>query len=68
MEGSPLFFARGGLVFGSPLVGSGYYGDYWSSTVSSSNYAYSLDFGATYVNFNGSGYRYIGVPVRCVAR
>ena len=34
LEKSPLFFARGGLVYGSSLYNSGYYGDYWSSFLS----------------------------------
>ena len=67
MEGSPLFFARGGYVSGSSLRSSGYYGYYWSSTVNDSSTAYYLDFYATNVFLN-NGNRYYGRLVRCVAR
>ncbi|MBQ3296922.1 hypothetical protein IJH01_02235, partial [Candidatus Saccharibacteria bacterium] len=67
MEGSPLFFARGGDVNGSSLNNSGYYGYYWSSTVYDSSYAYGLSFNATNVS-NSSNSRLYGRLVRCVAR
>ena len=70
LEKSPLFFARGGFVYGSSLLNSGYYGYYWSSTVSSSSYAYGLNFSATYVNpsYYYDSYRDVGRSVRCLAR
>ena len=67
MEGSPLFFARGGGINGSSLYNSGYSGYYWSSTVYDSSYAYSLYFYATYVG-NSYGDRCNGRAVRCIAR
>ncbi|MBQ3470170.1 hypothetical protein IJH23_00420 [Candidatus Saccharibacteria bacterium] len=70
LEKSPLFFARGGYIYGSSLYNSGYYGNYWSSTVNSSSYAYYLYFYATYVNptYYYYGYRRYGSSVRCLAR
>ncbi len=67
MEGSPLFFARGGNIFGSSLSASGNTGDYWSSTVSGSSYAYALDLNATGVS-NGGYNRNGGRTIRCIAR
>ncbi len=67
MEGSPLFYARGGNINGSSLYNSGYSGYYWSSTVIDSSYAQGLGSNATTV----SGYtqsRNYGFLVRCVAR
>ncbi|MBQ3296782.1 hypothetical protein IJH01_01450, partial [Candidatus Saccharibacteria bacterium] len=72
MEGSPLFFVRGGSVSSSLLSSSGHYGGYWSSTVSDYYYPYSLYFGNSFLynnnSNNGNGYGYSGRLVRCVAR
>ncbi|MBQ5812326.1 hypothetical protein IIW29_02005 [Candidatus Saccharibacteria bacterium] len=67
VEGSPLFFARGGYVNGSSLINSGNNGYYWSSSVFDSSYAYTLYFFAPSVN-NPSSTRVYGRLVRCVAR
>ena len=69
MEGSPLFFVRGGYINGSSLTSSGNNGYYWSSTVYDSSRAYYLFFYATSVNYyTSSGGRNYGRTVRCVAR
>ena len=67
MEGSPLFFSRGGYVGGS-LSNSGNRGSYWSSTVHNSDRAYTLGFYATSVSNYNDASRYNGRLVRCVAR
>ena len=68
LELSPLFFARGGYVFGSSLSNPDSSGYYWSSTVSSSSYTFGLNFFATSVNSASSGDRRVGFSIRCVAR
>lgn len=68
LEKSPLFFARGGYVVGSSLYYSGSSGAYWSGTVNSSSYAYTLYFSATGVNPTYYGNRSYGRSVRCLAR
>ena len=66
---TPLWFVRSGGVFSGILNNPGSEAFYWSSTVSSSNYAYDLSFSATSVgpanNYGGKGG---GRSVRCVAR
>ena len=67
VEGSPLFFARGGLVSGSSLYNSGNYGYYWSSTVYESSSAFGLSFTTANVS-SIHHFRNLGRLVRCVAR
>ena len=67
MEGSPLFFARGGYINGNSLSSSGSNGSYWSSTVSDSSNAYYLSFNATSVS-NSYTVRSSGRAIRCIAR
>ena len=64
---SPYYFVYGGAVNSSSLTSAGSNGYYWSSTASSSAYAYYLDF-ATSVLPSYSYDRYYGYSVRCVAK
>ena len=68
LTAAPLWFVRGGYVYGSSLYDSGYGGDYWSSTVYDSSYAYFLYFysGGGSPAYYGS--RHNGRSVRCIAR
>ena len=65
---SPLWFVRSGYVNYGNLDFPGSEAHYWSSTVSSSNYAYYLSFMATYVSPANLYNRSFGRSVRCVAR
>ena len=68
LRSNPYYFVRSGLIDGGTLYVPGVYGYYWSSTVSSSTYAYSLGFTGTDI-YPGRNYnRYYGWSVRCVAR
>ena len=68
MEGSPLFFARGGYIYDSLFLESGSRGSYWSSTVLSSTGAYSLKMETGGGSGSEGVARFIGRSVRCVAR
>lgn len=68
LELAPLFFARGGYVYGASLYDSGYCAGYWSSSVYSSSNAYSLRFYATVVAPQYYYDRGYGRSVRCLAR
>ena len=66
-NGYPLWLVRAGVVDGT-LLGSGYSGNYWSSTVySASNACYLFILSGSF--YPSSNYnRYVGNSVRCVAR
>ena len=68
LRSNPYYFVRSGDINGGTLRNSGVYGYYWSSTVSSSTYAYSLRFDGTDIYPARNVYRYGGRPVRCIAR
>ena len=68
LRSDPYYFVRSGFIGGSILGYPGVYGDYWSSTVSSSTYAYSLVFNGTDIYPARINDRYYGMSVRCVAR
>jgi uncharacterized protein (TIGR02145 family) len=68
LRSDPYYFVRPGGINGGTLVNSGVYGYYWSSTVSSSTYAYDLVFYSTIIYPARISSRYFGWPVRCVAR
>ena len=67
---SPLYFIPAGFVASSGTLSlTGNYGYYWSCTAISDIYAYSLHFHSSRVNPSGySVDRYLGLPVRCLAR
>jgi len=63
-----LFFLAAGFCLNGSLYDSGSYGFYWSSSLGSSlvSYAYSMGFGSSSVNWQGSGDRRCGFSVRGV--
>ncbi|MBR3052437.1 hypothetical protein IKG60_02350 [Candidatus Saccharibacteria bacterium] len=65
---APLYLSRSGRIDGGSLLYAGGSGFYWSSPVSSSEYARGLRFYATDVYPENSSYRYAGFSLRCVAR
>ena len=65
-ETGPAFVLSGYRVGGS-TYDQGSFGRYWSSTANSSNYAYRLYLNSSDVDPAGTGLKYIGFPVRCVA-
>ena len=65
---SPLFFVRGGFVNGSSLNSSGYTGDYWSSSVSSTFNAYDALFNSSTINSAFGSSRNNGLSIRCMVR
>ena len=65
LNGNTLFFPAGSYRNGSSLYGAGYGGDYWSRSLDSSDYAYSLYFHSDYC-FTYHYYRYCGLSVRGV--
>ena len=67
----PLLYVRAGLVTGKNGVGyNGDYGCYWSSTSSSQDYSYYLNFSASYISpdRNAGDRKSYGFSVRCLAR
>lgn len=60
--------ALGGLVLPSGRYNQGSYGYYWSSTVYSYNYAYSLNLSTSAVYPQDYSNKYYGFSVRCIAR
>ena len=65
---SPVYMVRSGHVSDGSLNLAGYYGAYWSSTVSNANVACTLDFRSDYVSPASDSYgRYSGRSVRCVS-
>lgn len=69
----PVYFARSGQVYGGYVDWGGTNGYYWTSTASSSNYAYLMSFswnsnGATGLSPARGSSRYYGRSVRCLAR
>ena len=65
---APLYFNRAGYVLSDALYYPGSGGYFWSSTVSSSSFAYVLGFSSTLVNPANYSNRYNGWTVRCLAR
>ncbi len=65
---APLWFVRSGYIDGGTLSVPGVRGYYWSSTVSSSTYAYYLVFNNIDIYPAGNYYRFYGWSVRCIAR
>ena len=68
LRSNPYCFVRSGGIDGGTLSGTGVYGLYWSSTVSSSTYAYYLTFNSTDIYPARNANRYNGRSVHCVAR
>lgn len=68
LAAAPLYFIRGGVISSTTVSGSGLYGYYWSSTVSSKDFAYDLYFRDGTLNGLDGSYRYYGTSVRCVAK
>ena len=68
LRSNPYYFVRFGYIIGGTLLDSGVYGNYWSSTVSSSTYAYILGFNGTVIYPARNINRHSGRSVRCVAR
>ena len=64
----PLYFVRSGYVNDGSLYDSGAGGGGWSSTVGSGTYGYRLYFLSTTVYPARNFDRYVGFPVRCIAR
>ena len=70
MVDAPMYWLRGGDVYSTHLNDAGSSGYYWSSSVVSATYAYSLYFSTgTYLYPSNNNYynRYDGFPVRCLA-
>ncbi len=65
---APLYLARSGRINSGALYDAGGIGYYWSSTVSTSEYARNLYFSSSSVYPESNGYRYRGFSVRCVLR
>ena len=66
---TPLWFVRSGYVNNGTLNDPAAYGYYWSNTVVSGSYAYYLRFTSSGIwPAYGSGYRYGGRSIRCIAR
>ena len=68
LRSNPYYFVRSGDINGGTLTDPSVYGFYWSSTVSSSTYAYSLSFSGTDIYPARNYSRFTGRSVRCVAR
>ena len=68
LRSNPYYFVRSGNILGGTLNYPGAYGNYWSSTVGGSTYAYYLTFGGTDTSPARNNDRYGGRSVRCVAR
>ncbi|MBR3179929.1 hypothetical protein IKF57_00130, partial [Candidatus Saccharibacteria bacterium] len=68
LEAAPLYFVRSGRVLSSSQYSAGRYSYYWSSSVSSSDYACNLYFNSSNVNPTNYNYRSDGFSVRCVSR
>ena len=68
LRSSPVNFTLSGYVNSGSRNHQDFYGNYWSSTVCSSDYAYNLSLGASNVYPADYGYKYNGLSVRCVAR
>ncbi len=68
LRSNPYYFVRSSDINGDTLSSPGVYGLYWSSTVSSSTFAYSLGFNGTVIFPARNNDRHLGRSVRCVAR
>ena len=68
LRSNPYYFVRSGSIYGGTLTDPSVLGFYWSSTVSSSTYAYSLSFSGTDIYPARNYSRFTGRSVRCVAR
>ena len=68
LRSAPYYFVRSGYINNGTLNFPGVRGYYWSSTVSSSTYAYLLYFNGTDIYPARNYDRYFGWSVRCVAR
>ena len=69
LRSNPYYFVRSGNIDGGTLLSSGVGGLYWSSTVSSSTFAYYLYFiGTDIYPARINNFRYYGRSVRCIAR
>ena len=67
IRSAPYNFPYAGGVNDSALNNVGSNGRYWSRTANSTNNAYNLIFGGSYVNPANSYDRYRGLSIRCVA-
>lgn len=65
---SPLFFTRAGGPYDSVLMGAGFNGRYWSSTVLSGAHSYAFDLGSGTVNITYHDVRWNSKTLRCLAR
>ena len=68
VNGYPLWLVRAGYVDSGSLNISGDRGYCWSSTVNSAYLAYDLGIDSSYFRPSDVSGRYVGFPVRCVAR
>lgn len=68
MGAAPLYFVRGGSVYGGGLNGSGSNGLYWSSTFVSGFSACSLYYNSSIIFPGGNTGRDSGWSVRCLVR
>ena len=65
MQGEPNFTLSGFVT--SSVYSQGSRGDFWSSTVSNANFAYSLNLNSSDVDPANFSYRSLGFSVRCIA-
>ena len=66
INGNSIFFPASGFRLGTGLDYRGAYGDYWSVSLYSQTYGYSLSFNESGVTPAGYNYRFFGFPVRAV--
>ena len=65
-NGGTIFLRAAGILWKGELYGVGFYGGYWSSTPSGSDYAYSLAFGSNFASLSDRDGREAGQSVRPV--
>ena len=68
LEAAPLYMIRNGMISGSTFNNPGKLLSYWTSTVSSASHAYTLYGNGDDFYGYGQNYRYLGRPIRCLAR
>ena len=66
INGNSIFFPASGYRYGTGLSSRGSYGYYWSASLNSQAYGYSLRFNSGGVNPASSNARYYGFSVRAV--
>jgi len=68
MRTQPLYFLYGGGADADSVANAGGRGYYWSSTGTSSTFAYNLGFYPATIVPSRNSYRHAGTSIRCLAR